>query len=417
MDPITLGLIAVGALIMGSLFKGGADRKDAAPPDEKFDTAVEADKTTVAAVKASQDIIKAHTPKVDASLNKIADAINRSTPAAIAVGGGLAGIGGAATGGAIVGVAATAALGTLITGDAWGGTAAVIQLGMNPMGGIVLAQTGNIGRVLGREIDRALGGDGKTGTGIVYQSAGFFAGAIVGIAGLSILPVVGAMFALIVAVGSLISDGARLAYGQAGITADSLADARLFRNMIIPHLLRTTADMFFNGDISKIGTEDLARIRVIAGHMAYGWIQDMNRSRESIWRSRPHGFGQSNESHWQYGFDRGYFAGPVQMNDVKTLLLADGPTLNDVQADKFEAVGRFTANFSNYMTARKEPIGLGLDFRGHLQYWKDAGAFVCEEVYADALGDSIRVFDYDGNNIWLLGNDSEAHGKLETYPA
>lgn len=418
MDPLTLG--AAGAAIL-LLMKGktGAPNDGAPVIPVRIDTDAERSPTIAAVFDATKTLNSISEDKTSKALERVVFAVNGALPGIAATGAIIGGLGGPAGLGLSTGLAASAALGGLITQDAWGSVGATLNMALNPMGGIIGAQTGNVGRLLGKEIDKILGGDGKTGTGLVYQATGFIGGVVIGVFGFAALPLVGGVFLLIVAIGSLFSDTSRLAYGQNGITGDSLKDARALRNMSIPYMLKSIADEHFAGDVSKIHPLDIERTQEIAGRLACGWISEMNRSREALHMSRPWGIGQTWESTNKWGRDRGVFCDASHLKDVCTLLMKDGPEkyLSSSEQQLYYSQGRFTANVTNYLLAREEVKGFGMSPFSHLEYWRSHGAFTCEEIWADGDKDAIRVFDYSGNNIWVAGTETRENGRLESYPA
>ncbi len=198
--------------------------------------------------------------------------------------------------GALAFGAAGGAIGEKITGDKAGFVAGFI----NPIAGNAF----NVGREVGEEIDVALGGDGDTGTGVVAQ---------VGVGGaLALAVILGPLFVLfalgyavnlviVYAVGSIISDTGRLAYGQKGARADFL------KSWVAVH------GKAYDG-LRQKGLTDAQALRMSYPY-ADGYMRQMNRLAFKQWMKRGRGLlglgTTTNSYHAVYGRDRGYFVGDV----------------------------------------------------------------------------------------------------------
>lgn len=378
-------------------------------------------KSKPAPVVVEKETPKLTTPPKETPISKPVKTPQQAVAETLATGGTVAGalapLAGGVTAAGIAGstalVAATAAVGFSITGDAWGAAGGVYGLTTTLQSGGAGAQAGNIGRVLGREIDRSLGGDGTSGTGSVYQVSGFVLGSIVGIAGIYALPIVGQVFALILIVGSIISDIARLQYGQVGMRNDTLTDAINWRTKTMEELRAAVILNQLQGDASRWKAEDDNRLFAIVCYMTMGFIKETNESRRRLWFGRPRGVGQTDASHVKWGADRGYFCDDTSMYEVENQLsLPVLKQFTDIAASDWKAKGQLASNLANYMKAREERRDVWVDMRAHLNYWRNAGAFVCDEIYADSKRDDIRIGLW-----WYSGSDIANSGKITPYRA
>lgn len=317
-------------------------------------------------------------------------------------------------------VAATAGLGVVITGDAAGAPGGVVllvaQAAGNKGAGIIQAQAGNVGRVVGRELDSLFNGPlGNAGTSTLYQAAGFLTGAVLSMGGIAALPVVGQLALLVVGIGQAISEQNQLAYGQAGATRDTIAEARGFYDRTLSALRAAYLAKYFG----TLQGDDDNRMKTIAANLAIGWAHEVQDSRGRVLNSAPGPlFIAPGPARNQWAWDRGLLVrdmGPV----VNALVALSGHT-PDVDGFAAQVRGRELANFGHYLKARLEPRGIGLTHRGHLEYWRARGAFRCDELYAEgdaftspaSSNDSIRL-----GSTWFLGADSHRDSALRTVAA
>lgn len=341
-------------------------------------------------------------------------------PGAVAsVGAGIAGVGISAGL-----VAASGALGFKLTGDAWGAVGGGVGFITNPTAGVAGAQLGNVGRLLGREIDVLLGGDGRTGTGIVNQVTGYMAALALGALGLSALPGIGILFLAVAGIASAISDSAKLAYGQRGVVQDTWAELAQYWNANLPPMEEAVRLAYCR---TTLQPTELLRVTLACAFQCQGYIEQMNTIRERAWMGRQAGIGVSRDQHRNYGLDRGYFVDttvypattqrvggvviqvPMSCNwyDVKNVLyelVGGGDRWRGAQAmaahyadnasadARLYAKGQMFANMNAYLAFLRIPWGaLVFDQATHARYGRDvAKAF---EGDIDAQG-NLSAFGY-----------------------
>lgn len=193
-------------------------------------------------------------------------------------------------------VAANALVGGRITGDV-GGTIA---------GGVLGAQgnAGNVGRVIGAQIDKALGGTGRDISGTVAQGAGFAVLTIAAYFGW----LVGIQFAVLASLVYLtvvvIDDLVRLGKGQKGAHDDywrfwALCETKAFQQFQTLGTDPVTGTPFTSA-------EQIARY---SWAVADGYAREHNRQRFREWMHRPKGATLTWAEHSKWGSDRAYFAG------------------------------------------------------------------------------------------------------------
>ncbi len=323
--------------------------------------------------------------------------------AALGGGGGTAGVGGAAAGaaGAVAYGAINAGLGFALTGDAWGAAGALASLA--PAGGwgtsigsigISSGNVGNVGRVLGREIDKLLGGTGNGATGVTYQVTGYLGGLLVASWGIAAIPFVGQIFLIVVGIGSAISDANRLAYGQQGAIADASAAARELLKKTHASLVKSVQAAF---GVNQLTPEDEQRLLAHAMAFTVGYMTEDNAAKERAHNASPPGLGQGAEYHQKWALDRGVFiaAGVQAYIDDLFVLIGGGDQLftqpkwirellpqwqqalqqgkalyassfsESGLRDGLEARGQFASNVTHYLLWMKETWGLGQSGQSH----------------------------------------------------
>lgn len=330
-----------------------------------------------------------------------------------ALGAGTA-LGGAAGTAALV--AGAGALGFVITGDAGGAAGAVGLMGLQVANGtgIVQAQAGNVGRVVGRELDKLFNGDlGNGGTSTLYQATGFFTGAVLSIGGLAALPAVGQLALLVVGIGEAVSEANRLAYGQAGAVRDATTEARGFYDATLASL-RKSFEASYPG--VPLSAPDEARLKTIAAYMAIGWAFETQASRQRIVSSSPGPlFVAPGVDRNRWAWARGLLVQDMGPVTAALQALSGGA---DVDAFQAQVKGREIANVGHYLKVRLEQRGIGSTMRQHLEHWQQRGAFTALELYAEGdaftaandSNDSIRL----GPQLWVAGAESAKQGRLVT---
>lgn len=317
--------------------------------------------------------------------------------AAALLGPGTAGVlgGGAAT--AVAGAAAVTAtlaaggaIGYGITGDALGVVGGVLGTGqqMLAVGGgftFLSGQAGNVGRVVGREIDRVLNGSGLpgvTGSRVALEAAGFAAGLATVATSATMIPFVGQVFILVVAIASAAQDAARLQYGSAGLlqdaTAEGLAVFRTGRDLIARRVVEALS-------LEALSPADALRVSAIAAAQAQGFAAEMNDQRRRSWERRPWGVGQTAESHLRWGVLRGLFLEQPLADEVHRRIagqVVDGgrpvslfDVLSSAEIEEHRARGRQSANWKNYLAAMAEPFAPFASADAHAAEWGRRGAF------------------------------------------
>lgn len=344
--------------------------------------------------------------------------------------GGLAALTGtsaAAVGSVAAAGAAAAGLGYLVTGDVGGAIGGVYGLAAQVNGGpgIIGAQAGNVGRVVGREIDRLLGGDGNSGTGIVYQSAGFVGGMAISCWGLAAVPGVGQLFLLIVGIGSAISDSNRLAYGQAGARADALKTLQAsFETMLnrmefecrralvgdtgpTPTNLQQLAEKA--ALLPKLSDDEKATVRAYAAATALGMALEENETKRRVHNLSAWGIGVTSAAyHEKYAADRGVFV--VDTSELEEFgRRLGGPSAIyaakiSAREPALRAKGAWLVNVRNWFRVMNEPWGLGVNAGGHAKYWAQRGAFV---GYANPTTGDLES-DVHGSFGWEASKEANA---------
>jgi hypothetical protein len=402
MDPITLLLLLGGG---GSIVYSFLKKKPGQQGPNPVDSVLISDPSAIpvssllAAHNAGPNITKAISDKVTGTASGLG-----GSALGVGVGGGLAGAGLGAAAGAWV--AGGGFLGKMITGDIYGGVAGALST--------TAGNAGNLGRVLGRELDKFFGGDGKTGTGIVLQGVGFVGGLAVGVFGLMALPLFGQVIALVAAIGAAFSDNARLAYGQAGIIQDTKEAAEKFYATTLPELRAKVLKAY---NIQQLTPEDEFRTKCFALAYTRGFIGEENQAKYRIHMAKTKGVFVSD--HRQWAVDRGVFVenmapvldglyflisplpmpsvppsgrGLPPMQFVRWLSTPDGKALGVAISGVAQAGknlymgmvgaynsdiavcvdrGRFLSNLMHYIQSMAEPWGIGTGAKAHAEFWKD----------------------------------------------
>ena len=295
--------------------------------------------------------------------------------------GGAAVGAGAATAGAVIGlVAATAGLGFAITGDIGGAGGGLYGLlaGVATPGssaGVIPAQAGNVGRVLGREIDRLLGGDGTHGTGAVYQAEGYAAGLAVGLYGLQVIPFIGQLVGLTIIIASIVSDTIRLDDTRSGRTVQkNKEEARAVFDKAFAAAQTAALNAGFSLD-------DSARqvIKANCVEFTIGFWKERNDRRREVWLKKPRGFGLDLIAHDAYGKARGYWVDEIKVVDVietwsgLASLLACRSTSQSLQQRQKGEKFAIAAVYLEAMESPKDPFVFS--DKVHADKWHAAGAF------------------------------------------
>lgn len=328
--------------------------------------------------------------------------------AALTAGG--ASVGGAVATGALVAV--TGALGWKVTGDAWGALGAVDQLARQAAAGTgasaVGAQAGNVGRVLGRELDVMLGGDyGSVRNGVV-QLASYVTGAAIGLGGLVWVPIVGQLWLLALALLTGITDAVRVAEAQSGKPeTDTTAEIRERYQRVKPAMLSDLAQKGF----AVLQGSDAARVDANAFSFAVGYAVANAECRRELLRRRPRGIGVPSEAaHLQWYRDRGAYVEPARVGELGNALRAS-LGIGAAPSGEFYEHGRFAARCAVFLEVLRQPwdpfvFGLG----AHARVWWDRGGFAADEYRESDC--SVRL-----GSVRVLGPESIAAGALVTAPA
>lgn len=313
--------------------------------------------------------------------------------AASLLGPGTAGVLGGGTAALAVGAAASAAtlaaggaLGYGITGDALGVVGGVLGTGqqMLTVGGgftFLSGQAGNVGRVLGRELDRVLNGTGLpgvTGSRVALEAAGFAAGLATVATSATMIPFIGQVFLLVVVIASAAQDAARLQYGPQGLlqdaTAEGLAVFTTGRELVTRRVLEALS-------LEALTPADALRVAAIAAAQAQGFSREMNAQRRRSWERRPWGVGQTAASHLEWGRLRGLFLDDARLDEVHRRIALQVPAsslfdvLTAAEIEEHRERGRQAANFKNYLAAMAEPFAPFASADAHAAEWGRKGAF------------------------------------------
>lgn len=328
-----------------------------------------------------------------------------------ALGGGAATLAvGAAAVAATIG--AGAAIGAGITGDVGGaiGGGVGTALQMVQVGGgftFITGQAGNVGRVLGREIDRVLNGTGLpgvSGSRVAIEAAGFAAGLATVSTAVTMIPFIGQTFALVVLIASAVQDANRVAYGQQGLVTDAFAEASSFFNASLEVTTRRVCEVLnidTSGGLDKaLSAPDMVRIRAVCIAQAVGFSEEMNAQRERAWMIRPRGIGQNDAFHRTWGEARGLYLRIENLDEVRRRLrrlMASGDPrdeLTQAEWDEHRARGAKSANWKNYLAAMAEPFDAFATADAHAVKWSRAGAFTGATNTDGDLVDGVVRIDF-----------------------
>ncbi len=361
MDPLTLGIIGVAALVAFAMRKREAPEESALPKNPGYPNPTEG-----------------------------------QTPAQnfVAGVGGVIGVGGLSAGlvtaklageaylAAKVGAAATGDKGTGVIGSLLGEEGAInplivtteyISLTTQLVNGGAGAYAFNGGRVIGRELDQAFGGTGQAETGTVAQA---------GLGITAMLVSVGSIFAvafffvtaIVYAIGSAISDSNRLAYGQAGALKD-------YEKKWLEEYYKLWDKL--HALVPELSYENLIRF---CYPFTDGLMMQMNTQAYYAWMKRGRGLtvGSDDTYHALFGYERGYFVGevrggglvggPAVRSDTEHYYQESmGVSRSEVLNDNFREVairmGKCIANVNAYAKWMKvEPHGAFVDDSGHFEH-------------------------------------------------
>lgn len=208
-------------------------------------------------------------------------------------------------------VAGQAAIGGMITGDPLGAAAgATFISASSPL--ISPGNIGNIGRVIGRELNKWLfGTDGNGLGGTAAQVTGFLGGLLIASYGLTVIPIVGQVFALVLGIFGFIEDEERKKYGQLGALKDLQATAEGFfwQSRATNRAAVLKAVQAVDGRTDLTGDEERA-ISAATAVITRGWIMEENDTRRRAWMTRGYPAGVTNDNGlYDHGFVRGVFVG------------------------------------------------------------------------------------------------------------
>lgn len=309
-----------------------------------------------------------------------------------------------------------------ITGDAWGSLAG----GLMPVHGNI----GNVGRLIGIDIDKMFGGTGTGGTGTVAQVGGF-------LTALSLLwnvqvfsyggsaPFFGPVALMAYGIATIVSDIVALNYSQKGRIADFDKEAKRY---FLATLSAATQKLLGATDSTgvKITAADLDRLEnrriLIANALAVtiGYMRQQNRLLRNIWMRKPRGilFFQSDEMHEKWATDRGVFltAGNLEgwekdfvVRELDSEMYYKGPSavITDAQRNRGLETGRFMSNseaWAKYLITI--PWGaLIFDDEAHLKFGLKEGVF--EADYIIAAPDVLNALFSDQTTINPVQTDDK----------
>lgn len=308
-------------------------------------------------------------------------------------------------GAATAAVTAFAVVGGKMTGDAWGALAG----GTLTTGGLLA----NSGRLLGAEVDKMFGGDGRTGTGVVAQIAGFATVLALLTNSVMVLSGIGPLVLIALSVASIVSDIVRLSYGQKGLMVDFQKEGLDYYNKSV-EAAKTTLRGMPGITIQDINAST-TRIQANALSLTYGYLAQKNTLLEGVWMKKPRGIGQTDDSHRKWGVDRGVFLEPGNLGTVENLLAGNtigggvyNSAINDVQKSYARAKGKFLANAVAWQLAVNVPWGMFItNFKQHLDAQLKDGAFQADAILAP---DGETKF----MGTWLLPKKTQEEGQIRT---
>lgn len=399
-----------GALIGWGIFAGGvllaakayASQRDSVIPNKgPVTTPVKAKKVQPATAQPAKtpygsvpDGYKA-TPPVSVGTKVLiggAGLLGAGLGVAGGLGAGAAALGaGAAVGAIVVGAAAT---GAQLTGDVGGAAGAVFNLTqlITPGTGIgiVQSQAGNIGRLVGQQIDRFFGGglQSNTASNFTLQAGGFLAGMAVGANGLMAVPIVGQLLVFAGLISAAIDEGARLNKGQAGMISDTIGEAQRFFNKAVTDSIAAIATTPIPGidpaqypTIAQIG-ENMPILKANVAALTLGFMAAQNNSRYEGWMTVPHSiFAPSAAQHRAEGAKRAYFVDDMTpVNDAILAMVPGGAafynTMPGSQRDSVYHAGTLISNLGNWFNAISQPHTiLSGTWKQQVEWFKNRGAF------------------------------------------
>lgn len=396
-------LIAGGGFALYLLTKGTKSSVSAPPPSSAPGTATATKLPKINTVgyivpKAdtlTQQKVSSVQSAVSNIINEIGKGLDRTIPGAGAV---------------ALALTTSAAVGQKITGDVYGAAAGFLNAGAG--------NAGNIGRVIGQEIDRLFGGDGKSGAGITAQISGFLSGMVLVSFGLQRLftftPV--ALFAFAVSV--IISDITRLQYGSAGRMADTLKEMREYWKGAVTNANQQLRSLGYT-ETQIFAVDAVQRVHANAIAITIGYMRQKNYLLRLVWMTKPWGIGQTYSSHEKFGIDRGIFLSNADMATVENLLISEkmGGGLYDTvitsqQRDTVMKAGKFLGNAQAWMDCLAMPYGTFVfTMYDHLKWCFDQGLFQADELVKFPSG----FTKFSGT--WMNPDLSKSSGSLATGAA
>lgn len=325
---------------------------------------------------------------------------------------GAAGTAAALTGGAVLVTAVGAVAGQGITGTTEGAVIGALNA--------TQANAGNVGTVVGRELHKLLGGDGRfSGAGVAFQLAGFAGGIMVAVfgvlAGLAFIPI----FLLVAGISSAVDDANRLAFGQAGAKRKFIDDAKSHQEI---------AYWAFKNLYPDTPEEDLVRY---SWAYAIGYVNKINQLSWGQWAKRPWGtFVKSLDEHMKYGLDRGYWYSPTESTDLPLkatspfsvsdfFKLAEPTPGGSIAFDAAEQLGGINANVFQYVwVMTTQPKSFMTSDYDHAVYWGSRGFFEGDIQSDGTLEYLVNRYDWrlkDKNYIARIGVTSTSSALSSQY--
>jgi hypothetical protein len=288
----------------------------------------------------------------------------------------------------------------------------------------ITGQAGNIGRVLGREIDRILNGSGvpgASGSRIAIEAAGFVAGLATVSTAATMIPFIGQVFILVVAVASAAQDAQRVAYGQQGLVTDATAEALGVFNSTLGVTRARVFEVLKLAPTDKLAPADELRIKAIAAAQAIGFAESANEQRERCWLLRPRGIGQTEQSHRAWGESRGLYLVPTNLEAVRRAVrLAVGADPRDQMTaqewDEHRARGAKANNWKNYLASMAEPFAPFSSASDHAALWARQGAFLGAVNLQGELVEGLVRIDWRRSQVEKRVVIIETEGATGTLP-
>lgn len=274
----------------------------------------------------------------------------------------------------------------------------------------------NVGRVLGRELDKLFGGSGDNvgGTSIVSQIAWgvvLAVGACLGTAfGWALFPIA----LLVEGIGAAVSDSNRLARGQNGAFSDLLEVVNPFYQRMYDGMLARALEKYQRDMVET----DLQRIRALAGFVTLGYALQLNAIHKRMWMKRPRGIGVSDEYHLKFGMDRDYWVEKQKwITDWVYYLVSDRKNsesgemnVNTVRKESpaetsfLLQTGFWQANAEQYISHMADGWGFGQSAESHAKYGRDVLGRYEGEI--DTAGDLLWKF------VWVYWEETQRNGQL-----